>query len=93
MTLSRGAGILGWIPIDRERAAELDEGVSSRYWHDPDANRACPLTVAFGRTGALTCLLPSDQSSAQQRDTAPMPIKPSMQSYAALRCSGQVEQL
>jgi hypothetical protein len=91
MTLSRGTGILGWIPIDRERTAELDEGVSSRYWHDPDANRACPLTVAFRRTGALTCLLSSDQSSAQQRDGAP--IKPSMQSYAALRCSGQVEQL
>ena len=34
---------LGRTPIDRERAAELDKIASSRQWHDPDANRACPI--------------------------------------------------
>jgi uncharacterized protein with GYD domain len=33
-------GILGGIPIDRELVAELDESATSRYWHDPGANRA-----------------------------------------------------
>ena len=46
MALSRRGGILGWIPIDRERVAELDESATPHYWHDPDANRACPLTCA-----------------------------------------------